>query len=42
MYAYFQPFLRNFYFLNKLFLFVIKQKVLFEFLIKNLIEINGR
>jgi hypothetical protein len=40
MYAYLQPFRRNFNFLNKIFFFIIN--FLFEFLFKNSIAINIR
>jgi hypothetical protein len=35
VYAYSQPFWRNFYFLNKIFFFFYQAIVLFEFLFKN-------
>jgi hypothetical protein len=40
-YAYLQPFRRNFYFLNKIFFFLLSI-VLFEFLFKNRIAINSK
>jgi hypothetical protein len=41
VYAYLQPFWRNFYFLNKI-LFFKQFIVLFEFLFKNRIVINSK
>jgi hypothetical protein len=38
VYAYSQPFWRNFYFLNKIFFFFYQAIVLFEFLFKNCMQ----
>jgi hypothetical protein len=42
LYTYFQPFWRNFNFLNKIFFLFYQAIILFKFLFKNRIAINSR